>query len=62
MSPQSNDARYCDTVKRKQKPTKNSKYAKLTKIGFMKTGCSKRKDHLRKIEPFGRANCISIDK
>ena len=28
----------------------------------MKTGCSKKKDHLRKIKPLLRANCISIDK
>ena len=47
----SNDVHYCDTVKRKQKPTKRDKYAKITKIDFMKTGCSKKKDHLRKIKP-----------
>ena len=38
------------------------KYAKITKIGFMKTGCSKKKDHLRKIKLLWTANCISIDK
>ena len=27
---------------------KRGKYAKITKIGFMTTGCSKKKDHLRK--------------
>ena len=27
------------------------RYTKITKIGFMKNGCSKRKDHLRKIKP-----------
>ena len=29
----SNDAHYCDIVKRKQKPTKKGKYATVTKIG-----------------------------
>ena len=41
---------------------KRSKYLKIRKIGFMKTGYSKQKDRLRKIKPFWRANCISIDK
>ena len=43
----SNDAHYYDTVKREQKPTKKGKNAKIRKIGFMKTGCSKMKDNLR---------------
>ena len=30
---------------------KRGKYAKITKIGFMKTGRSKKKDHLRKVKP-----------
>ena len=47
----SNGAHYCDTVKRKQKSTKKDKYVKVTKIGFMKTGCSKKKDHSRKTNP-----------
>ena len=58
----SNDAPYCDTVKRKQKPTKRGKFAKITKIGFMTTGCSKKKDNLRKRKPLCRINCVSIDK
>ena len=48
----SNDAHYCDTVRREQKPTKRGKYAKITKNGFMKTCCSKKKDPLRKLKPF----------
>ena len=56
------DAHFCDTLKRKQKPTKVGKYTKITKIGFMKTGCSKNKDHLRKKKPLLRANCVLIDK
>ena len=38
---------------------KGCKFAKITKIGFMKTCCSKKKEHLRKIKPLWRANCIS---
>ena len=38
------------------------KYAKITKIGFMTTGYSKKKDHLRKIKPLCKANSVSIDK
>ena len=41
---------------------KKGKFAKITKIGFMKTGCSKKKDQLRKIKPLWRANCFSKDK
>ena len=37
-------------------------FAKITKNGFLKTGCSKKKDHLRKIKPLRRANCISKDE
>ena len=40
---------------------KRGELAKITKIGFLKTGCSKKKDHLRKIKPLWRANCISKD-
>ena len=57
----SNDAHYCDAVKRKQKRTKRGKFAKITKISFMKTGCSKKKDHWRKKKPLWRINCISKD-
>ena len=39
-----------------------AKFAKIPKIGFMKTGDSKKKDHLRKIKPLWGANCISKDK
>ena len=31
---------------------KRGKYAKSTKIGFMKTGCPKKKVHLRKIDSY----------
>ena len=41
---------------------KRGKFAKITKIGLMKTGCSKKKDHLGKIKPLWRANCIRKDK
>ena len=41
---------------------KSSKIAKITKICFKKTGCSKKKDHLRKIKPLLRCNYISRDK
>ena len=41
---------------------KRGKFAKITKIGFMKTGCSNKKDHLRKIKPLWRANCISKNR
>ena len=41
---------------------KGGKYAKITKNGFMKIGCSKKKEHLRKKILLWRANCISIDK
>ena len=44
----SNDAHYCDTVETKQKAKKRGKLVKITKTGFMKTGCSKKKEHLRK--------------
>ena len=37
-------------------------HAKITIIGFMKTGCSKKKDHLSSRKPLWRAKCISIDK
>ena len=47
----SNDAHYCDNLKRKQKPKKKGKSAKSTKIGFMKTDFSKKKEHLWKIKP-----------
>ena len=40
---------------------KRGKYAKMTKIGFMKTGYSKKKDHMRKIKSLWIANCISIE-
>ena len=35
---------------------------KSQKIGFMKTGCSKKKDHLKKIKMLWRANYISKDR
>ena len=41
---------------------KRGKFLKITKTGFLKTGCSKNKDHLRKIKPLWRANCISKNK
>ena len=47
--------------KENQNLQKWGKYTKISKIGFMKTGCSKKKDHLRKIKPLWRAHCISID-
>ena len=48
--------------KENRKLQKSGKYAKITKIGFKKTGCSQKKNHLRKIKPLWRANCISLDK
>ena len=47
----SNDAHYCDTEKKTKAYQKGGKFAKITKIVFMKTGCSKKKDHSRKIKP-----------
>ena len=45
-----------------QKKTKTykikGKFTKITKIGFMKTGCSKKKDHLKKKKLLWRANCF----
>ena len=38
------------------------KFPKIIKFGFMKTGCSKKKDQLRKIKPLWRANCFPKDK
>ena len=47
----SKDAHYCDSVKKKQNLQKRGKFLKITKTGFVKTGCSKKKDHLRKRKP-----------
>ena len=51
-----------DTVKKQQKTTKKGKFAKITKVGFMKTGCSKKKNYLRKKKHLWRANGFSKDK
>ena len=53
---------FCGTVKRNNNLQKRGKYEKFTKIGFMKTGCSKKKDPLRKVKPLRRANCFLVDK
>ena len=44
----SNDAHYCDTMKSKVKPTKKGQICKNHDNWLMKTGCSKKKEHLRK--------------
>ena len=54
-------ARYCDTVKRKQKPTKMGEYAKNHE-NVMKTVCSKNRDKFRKLKPLAGTNCSSLDK
>ena len=41
---------------------KRGRIAKITKIGFMKTGFSKKKVYLRKIKPLWRANVVLNDK
>ena len=42
-------AHYCVTVKRKQEPTQMGKYENHEI--FMRTCCTKNKDHLRKMKP-----------
>ena len=58
----SNDPHYCNTVKRKQKPTKNRQICKIQENWFYENWLFQEERPFEEKKPLWRANCISKNK